>query len=182
MYPDAAWTRRRFLGTGAAALGGIARLGAAGERRVRTISVIHTTDLHGHVRPTRSYDGLGGLGGLARCATCIRQWRRANPDSLLVDVGDVYQGTKVGRDTGGLAMIRLFNQLGYDAWVIGNHDFDWGRETLERALAESRMDVLTGNLAVDGKPLASGAAEGAWSGVKPWMIREVPDSASAWSA
>lgn len=165
------WSRRRFLGTGAAWLGA-GHLAADPERRVRTVSLLHTTDLHGHVRPTHTYDGIGGVGGLARCATCIRQWRRANPDSLLLDVGDVYQGTKAGYDTGGQVMIRLFNQLGYDAWVIGNHDFDWGRETLEQALASSRMGVLTGNLTVDGKAIEPGALDGPWSKVVPWTVKE----------
>jgi 2',3'-cyclic-nucleotide 2'-phosphodiesterase/3'-nucleotidase len=173
MLPDRGWSRRRFLGTGAAYLGaGVMSSGEAG-RRVRTVSLLHTTDLHGHIRPTRTYDGIGGVGGLARCATCIRQWRRANPDSLLLDVGDVYQGTKVGLDTGGEVMIRLFNQLGYDGWVIGNHDFDWGRELLEKALAASNMDVLTGNLTVDGKPVTPGGLVGAWKKVTPWTVKEV---------
>jgi len=173
MPRDFGWSRRRFMGTGAAWLGAGGLVAAAADRRVRTISLLHTTDLHGHIRPTRTYDGIGGVGGLARCATCIRQWRKANPDSLLLDVGDVYQGTKVGLDTGGQVMIRLFNQLGYDGWVIGNHDFDWGREVLEQALESSRPGVLTGNLTVDGKMIAPGSLDGPWSKVTPWSVKEV---------
>ncbi len=166
------WSRRAFIGAGAAWLGaGIA--GAKGDRRVRTVSIIHTTDLHGHIRPTKTYNGIVGVGGLARCATCIRGWRRDNPNSLLVDLGDVYQGTKVGRDTNGQVMIRLFNKLGYDGWVIGNHDFDWGRDVLERAIGSSRMPVLSGNLDVDGAKIEPGALPGAWGNVTPWMVREV---------
>lgn len=165
------WSRRRFLGAGAAWLGaGTAARGA--QRRVRTVSIIHTTDLHGHILPAASYDGITGVGGLARCATCIRSWRRENPHSLVVDVGDVYQGTAAGLATRGQVMIRLFNQLGYDAWVIGNHDFDWGREALEGALAASRAPVLAANLEVDGKPVARGAIAGAWRNVAPWTVRE----------
>ena len=166
------WTRRAFLGAGAAWLGtGI--LGARGARRVRTVSIIHTTDLHGHILPTSDYDGTVEVGGLARCATCIRRWKKVNPNSLLVDIGDVYQGTKVSRDTNGLIMIRLFNLLGYDGWVIGNHDFDWGRPVLEKAISTSKMPVLSANLKVDGKPIEPGALPGAWANAAPWIVREV---------
>ena len=59
------------------------RVHAAAEN-FRTISIFHTTDLHGHIMPTRSYEGVTDVGGLARCATQIRQWRRESPHSLLV--------------------------------------------------------------------------------------------------
>ncbi|QJE97496.1 bifunctional metallophosphatase/5'-nucleotidase [Luteolibacter luteus] len=164
-------SRRRFLAAGGAWLGAGLFADAAAERRGKTVSILHTTDLHGHILPTVTYDGLGDVGGLARCATQIRRWRKEFPDSLLVDIGDVYQGTAVGLNSGGKLMIELFNKLGYDAWVLGNHDFDWGREILEGALALSTPGVLTGNLRVDGK--AAGDAAGVWQKVKPWAIREV---------
>ena len=170
-------TRRDFL-AGSAALAGAATLPAveAADRardlgRARTISIFHTTDLHGHILPTSTYDGLDDVGGLARCATCIRQWRKESPLSLLVDVGDVVQGTAASLRRGGRIMFELFNRLGYDAWTLGNHDFDWGPEKLEQNLAASRADVLTANLTKGGA--ASGAFGGVWEKVKPWTIREV---------
>ena len=86
-------SRRRFLASTGAWLGASAAGIAATSDKSRTVSIFHTTDLHGHIMPTQTYDGMENVGGLARCATCIRQWRRESPDSLLVDVGDVYQGT-----------------------------------------------------------------------------------------
>ncbi len=93
-------------------------------RSIKTISLFHTTDLHGHILPTQSYRGIANVGGLARCAAQIREWRKAHPHSLLIDMGDVYQGTAVGWITRGRLMIDLFNKLQYDAWVLGNHEFD----------------------------------------------------------
>ena len=164
-------SRRRFLATGGALLGSSVLAGAAPSRRGKTISILHTTDLHGRILPTENYDGLGDLGGFARCATQIRRWRKELPDSLLVDIGDVYQGTQVSLQSDGTLMIHLMNALGYDAWVLGNHDFDWGRGIAEGALELSRSPVLTANLTVDGKKPAE--AGGAWKKVQPWMVREV---------
>lgn len=168
-------TRRNFLiGTGAAMGGAACAIGhTRGDDlgRARTISIFHTTDLHGRILPTSTYEGLDDVGGLARCATCIRQWRRESPHSLTVDVGDVVQGTAVSLESHGLLMIELFNRLGYDAWALGNHDFDWGPERLEALLAASQPAVLTANIARSGKP--SGKMEGGWGKVQPWTIREV---------
>src|SRR5437870_2295840 len=104
-----------------------------------TISILHTTDLHGHILPTSDYDGNPDRGGLARCVTQIRRWRRQNPNSILIDVGDVYQGTEVGLRNQGELRIDLFNHLKYDAGVIGNHEFDWTIEPFHQALQSSAM-------------------------------------------
>jgi 2',3'-cyclic-nucleotide 2'-phosphodiesterase (5'-nucleotidase family) len=164
-------TRRRFL-TGTSAWLGASALGlGAGEGRSKTISIFYTTDLHGHILPTQTYGGKPDVGGFARCVSCIRQWRKEMPDSLLVDIGDVYQGTAESLINGGGLMIGLFNRLGYDAWTLGNHDFDWGPEQLETNLKLSNSPVLTGNLEMGGK--MPGSLEGAWQKVKPWTMKEV---------
>src|SRR5713226_807476 len=114
-----------------------------------TISILHTTDLHGHILPTVDYSGNPDLGGLARCVTQIRRWRRQNRNSVLIDVGDAYQGTEVGLCSKGELMIDLFNHLKYDAWIVGNHEFDWGVETFLNALTKSAMPVLASNISMD---------------------------------
>jgi 2',3'-cyclic-nucleotide 2'-phosphodiesterase/3'-nucleotidase len=114
------------------------------------ISILHTTDLHGHILPTSDYAGNADLGGFARCVTQIRRWRRQNPNSILIDAGDVYQGTEVSLRTSGLMMIDLFNYLEYDAWIVGNHEFDWGLETFANAVTRSAMPVLAANMSITG--------------------------------
>ena len=133
----------------------LASAAAALEPDTVCISILHTTDLHGHILPTSDYDGTADRGGLARCVTQIRRWRRQNPNSILVDVGDVYQGTEVSLRNKGELMIDLFNHLKYDAWVIGNHEFDWGIEPFTKALQKSEMPVLGANTTLDGKPAGS---------------------------
>ena len=152
-----AWTRRDFLKlVGQAGLVTAARslasAAAALDRDTVCISILHTTDLHGHILPTTDYDGTTDRGGLARCVTQIRRWRRQNPNSILIDVGDVYQGTDVSLRNKGELMIDLFNHLKYDAWVIGNHEFDWTIEPFHQALQRSAMPVLAANTVLEGKP------------------------------
>jgi 5'-nucleotidase / UDP-sugar diphosphatase len=158
--PYKSWSRRDFLklagGTGLlSAFPTLASAAAALEPDTVCISILHTTDLHGHILPTSDYDGNTDRGGLARCVTQIRHWRRQNPNSILIDVGDVYQGTDVSLRNKGKLMIDLFNHLKYDAWVIGNHEFDWGIEPFHQALQRSAMPVLAANTALNGKPAGS---------------------------
>ena len=164
-------TKRRFLANTGGWLGASALRLRANHATTRTVSIFHTTDLHGHIVPTQTYSGIQDVGGFARCATCIRQWRRESPHSILVDIGDVYQGTAESLNNKGNLMIGLFNRLGYDAWTLGNHDFDWGPEALGKNLSLSTSPILTGNILVSGK--APGALDHAWKPVLPWMMKEV---------
>jgi len=163
-------SRRQFLSSTGIWLGASA-MGYANSAKLRTISLIHTTDLHGHILPTVTYGGHKNVGGFARCVTLIRRWRLENPDSLLLDLGDVFQGTAESLLSEGNLMIRIFNRLNYDAWTLGNHDFDWGPEVLEKNLTLSQAPILTGNLTLGVR--RPGNFDGAWKKVLPWMMKEI---------
>lgn len=176
---DRSWTRRELLKLfGQAglvsALPTLASAAAALNPDTVCISILHTTDLHGHILPTSDYDGSPDRGGLARCATQIRRWRREIPNSILIDVGDVYQGTDVSLRNKGALMIDLLNHLEYDAWVVGNHEFDWGMECFEHALQQSNMPVLAANMLTEGKLAGEFSdAKHPFARVQPFILKEV---------
>src|SRR6266404_937535 len=177
--PYESWTRRDFLKLAGqagllSALPTLASAAAALESDTVCISILHTTDLHGHILPTADYNGNPNYGGLARCAAQIRRWRRQNSNSILIDVGDVYQGTDVSLRNKGELMIDLFNHLRYDAWIVGNHEFDWGIETFLNALQRSAMPVLAANTVLNGKPAgASSESEHPFAKIQPLIIKEI---------
>jgi 5'-nucleotidase / UDP-sugar diphosphatase len=178
-FSDNCWTRRDFLrlvgriGLVSAAPA-LADAVAALDSDIVRISILHTTDLHGHILPTFDYQGNPDLGGLARCVTQIRRWRRQNRNSILIDVGDVYQGTDVGSRSKGELMIDLFNYLKYDAWILGNHEFDWGIESFANVLTRSAMPVLAANTTLEGK--AAGEfpdSKHPFSKIQPFVVKEI---------
>ena len=173
------WTRREFLKLAGRAglLSAVPTLASAAatlNSDTVCISILHTTDIHGHILPTSDYDGIADRGGLARCVTQIRRWRRQNRNSILIDVGDVYQGTEVSLRNKGELMIDLFNYLGYDAWVVGNHEFDWGIEPFHQALQRSTMPVLAANTILDGKPAGEIAdANHPLAKIRSFILKEI---------
>jgi 2',3'-cyclic-nucleotide 2'-phosphodiesterase/3'-nucleotidase len=173
------WSRREFLKLAGqmglvSAVPTLASAAATLNPDTVCISILHTTDLHGHILPTSDYDGNPDRGGLARCATQIRRWRQENPNSMLIDVGDVYQGTDVSLRNKGALIIDLLNHLEYDAWVVGNHEFDWGIECFERALQQSNMPVLAANMLMEGKLAGEFPdAKRPFAKIQPFILKEI---------
>jgi len=178
-HPDKFWTRREFLKLVSRAgllstVPTLTRAAAALDSDAVRISILHTTDLHGHILPTSDYNGNPDCGGIARCVTQIRRWQQQNPNSILIDVGDVYQGTDVGLRSKGELMIDLFNHLKYDAWIIGNHEFDWGIEVFQQALQRSAMPVLAANITLEGNPVGEFPdAKHPFARIQPFIVKRV---------
>lgn len=117
----------------------------------RTITILHTNDIHGHLEAWPGWDGeLAGrtVGGLARLAARIREARAsAAPDSvLLLDAGDTIGDTMIAVETEGRSVIETMNAIGYDAMVVGNHEPDFTAEKLRARIAEARFPVLAANI------------------------------------
>jgi len=135
------------------------------------LTILCTCDLHGNILPTEDYDGHTNLGGIARCATMIREVRNKEKNVLLVDVGDATQGTAVSYLSGGQVMVNCLNRLHYDAWVWGNHEFDWGLQKLAVCAERANMPILNANVrsAKDEDQQAQRVA----ARLKPYVFREI---------
>jgi 2',3'-cyclic-nucleotide 2'-phosphodiesterase (5'-nucleotidase family) len=117
------------------------------------IVILHTNDVHGNVRPfragQRSSDSAPMLGGSASLATFLKRERAARGGDtgvLLVDAGDIYQGTPEGNETRGRLMVEIMNALRYDAGALGNHEFDFGIENVRELMRLARFTWMAGNL------------------------------------
>ncbi len=142
--------RRKFLKNTIASgsligLGGLP-LTSCEVQREKTISILHTNDVHSHIEvfPDK-HAKYPNLGGVARRASLIESVRQENPNTLLFDAGDIFQGTPYFNYFGGEIEFKMMSKLGYDAATIGNHDFDNGIAGLEKQLPHASFDFLIGN-------------------------------------
>ncbi len=128
--------------------------------------VLHTNDTHSRMDPFPLDGGpFAGLGGAARRATLIRRVREANEHVLLLDSGDIFQGTPYFNFFGGELEFRAMTAMGYDVATLGNHDFDNGVDGLARMLPEADFDFVSANYDVSDSALAER--------VEPWTVREL---------
>jgi 5'-nucleotidase len=110
------------------------------------ITILQTNDTHSRIDPF-PMDGSRnqGLGGIARRATLVNQIRRQNPDNLLLDGGDVLQGTPYFNIYKGKIEYQTMSLCGYDAGTLGNHEFDNGAESLAEALDQAKFPIVNCN-------------------------------------
>jgi 5'-nucleotidase len=110
------------------------------------LTILHTNDMHSRIEPFP--DGSGkwqGLGGMARRAALIEQIRREQKNVLLLDAGDVFQGTPYFNFFAGELEYKLMSNMGYDATTMGNHDFDLGLEGFLKQQPHAKFQVLVAN-------------------------------------
>ena len=112
----------------------------------KNITILHTNDVHSHVEPfSKDHSEFPNKGGFERRATLISEIRRQNPNTLLFDAGDIFQGTPYFNFYGGEIEFKLMSMLGYDAITIGNHDFDNGMDGLNHQLPNAKFDIISSN-------------------------------------
>ncbi|MFS4457072.1 bifunctional metallophosphatase/5'-nucleotidase [Maribacter sp. 2304DJ31-5] len=110
------------------------------------ITILHTNDMHSHIDAfSEGHASFPGLGGLSRRAGLIRHIRKENAHTLLLDAGDIFQGTPYFNFYGGELEFKLMSMLHYDAVTIGNHDFDNGVDGLLAQLPHAKFDFIIGN-------------------------------------
>lgn len=141
--------RRKFIRNTSASsafvgLGGLALSSCAPQ--TKHITILHTNDVHSHIDAfPEDHDRFPGMGGLVRRATLVDNIRKENPHTLLLDAGDIFQGTPYFNFYGGELEFKLMSMLNYDAATIGNHDFDNGLEGLYAQLPNARFELLCAN-------------------------------------
>lgn len=111
-----------------------------------TISILHTNDIHTHIEPFESsnpkYDGKGGM---ARIAGLADNYRKKNPNTLLFDAGDMFQGTPYFNYFKGELIFKLMSAAGYDAGTIGNHEFDNSLKGILGPLPNAQFPIINSN-------------------------------------
>ncbi|MSV29331.1 MAG: hypothetical protein EXQ52_11420 [Bryobacterales bacterium] len=116
-----------------------------------SIVVLATTDLHGNLYPVDYFTAQPAARGLAKVATLIEAERARQPNTILIDCGDTIQGTPleyVYQKSNPLhedPMMLAMNRIGYDAMTLGNHEFNFGLENLQRARSNARFPWLSAN-------------------------------------
>ncbi len=120
------------------------------------ITILHTNDTHSQIDPILENDkAYAGKGGAARRATLVKRVRKESPNTLLIDAGDVLQGTPYFNFYKGEVEYKAMSMIGYDAGTIGNHEFDNGVESLAKAMQFANFDVVSTNYDVRGSALES---------------------------
>lgn len=143
--------RRTFLKKSAAAgtflgIGSFGFLSFSAEEKKKHITILHTNDTHSHIEPfSADHAQYPNMGGVARRYSLIKRIREENPNTLLLDAGDIFQGTPYFNFYGGEVEFKLMSKLGYDAATIGNHDFDNGIEGLLAQMPHADFPFLSAN-------------------------------------
>jgi 5'-nucleotidase len=113
---------------------------------IKQLTILHTNDVHSHIDPfPADHPRNANMGGVERRASLIESIRKENPNVLLLDAGDIFQGTPYFNYYGGELEFKLMSMMRYDASTIGNHDFDNGIEGLYAQLPHAKFEFISAN-------------------------------------
>lgn len=125
----------------------------------RPVTILHTNDLHARLLPLEN-----GRGGFAELAATIRSQRQGCAWCLLVNAGDLVQGSPVSTIYKGMPVYRIANLFGFDAATIGNHDWDYGWQRLREFIKTAKYPMVSANIVDDGGRLLAR---------RPFVVRKV---------
>lgn len=141
--------RRKFLKNsvyGSLALGSVLKNYSCDSGNFKKITILHTNDVHSHIEPfSKDHSEFPNRGGFERRSTILNSIRSKNPNTLLLDAGDIFQGTPYFNFYNGELEFKLMSLLKYDAVTIGNHDFDNGITGLNEQMPNASFDFLISN-------------------------------------
>lgn len=110
------------------------------------VTLLHTSDVHSRLEPIDSKDDMNfNKGGFVRRAALVNKLREEGKNVLLLDCGDISQGTPYYNFFKGEAEVKMMNEMGYDALAIGNHEFDLGLKNMARIFKMAKFPVICAN-------------------------------------
>ncbi|MGV4529762.1 bifunctional metallophosphatase/5'-nucleotidase [Ornithobacterium rhinotracheale] len=142
-------SRRKFLATtsAATALALLPSIPAWAKSNAKKITILHTNDQHSRIEPFETSENpkYSNKGGFARRAALIDKIRKEEPNVLLLDAGDIFQGTPYFNFFGGELEFKLMSKMSYEASTMGNHDFDNGLAGFDKQLKHANFDFICSN-------------------------------------
>ena len=129
------------------------------ESSVRTLTILHTNDLHARLLPNDSRQG-----GFASIATLLRDQRKGCTNCLTLDAGDLVQGSPVSTIFKGVPVYEVANGFGIDVSTLGNHEWDYGHANIANFLKTAKFDIVAANLTGPGGHTIT---------AEPWVVKKV---------
>ena len=114
--------------------------------KTKHLTILHTNDVHSHIDPfPADHPKNPNMGGVVKRVVLIEKIRAEQPNVLLLDAGDSFQGTPYFNYYGGEIEWKLMSMMGYDATTLGNHEFDNGLEGLIYPMKHAQFDIINAN-------------------------------------
>ena len=139
--------RRRFIYNSSIASLSVLGLNSCSQlHRDVKITILHSNDVHSQIEPFPvNHDRFPNRGGFARRASIFEGIRSVNPNTLIFDAGDIFQGTPYFNFFQGELELKLMKEMGYNAATIGNHEFDAGLNTLKKNILSTNFQFIISN-------------------------------------
>jgi 5'-nucleotidase len=142
--------RRKFIKNTVLLSGGVlvskSLLAESNNNKNKKITILHTNDTHSNIDPfPDNHAKYPGKGGVSRRFELINDIRKSEGNVLLLDAGDIFQGTPYFNKFGGVLEMKVMSELGYDAATMGNHDFDGGMDGFLKAKQFAKFPFLCSN-------------------------------------
>ena len=114
--------------------------------KIKKITILHTNDIHSHIDSfPENHSKYGGRGGIRRIASIINRIRSEEKNVILLDAGDIFQGTPYFNKYKGSLELKIMSQMGYVASTMGNHDFDNGLKGFSNVLHHANFPFICSN-------------------------------------